>query len=317
MPTPKTKRTVRLFRDLVEAAKTLDGTANAAPEIHHHPSGMGDPETDWEADQEETFRLLFPQGTVFHLQIRLERLGNQDQWRVIIFGRRVKGVDYASGNTQRATFNSDHEDETGFWLRPNLDSNEKAAMAERLSGPGFPRWDGRRIQLGSDIGYVSLRRFLIALAVIEEIKGSWIPGPLPFSAQIEKHGAEFDSTDLYNLITVEEGIVSQISVRRRSRCLRLLGEAREYFRSLNSDGELHCLACTWHSPIPTRTEIVQIHHLRPLSSYPRGGRRITLMQALENLAPLCPNCHRVLESHPDGGCYHLDEFIKLVRAKHS
>jgi hypothetical protein len=299
------------------AAKTLDWYPNSDARIHHSNARKVDWDRDWDAEREETVRIILSHDTILHLQIRLEHLGKENRRRVIIFGRRVKALDYATPNTQRATFNSDHADGSGFWLRPNLDTAEKTELSKHLPGPAFPRWDGKHIQLGSDVPYVTLRRFLIALAAIEQIKGAWPAGPLAFALELDGDSAEFVTRDLADLIEIEEGRLQRVRASRRSRCLRLLGEAREHFRSQSRDGRLHCHVCDWSPPVPTHTEIIQIHHLKPLRDYPRSGRRLTLTKALEDLAPLCPNCHRILESRPGGGCYSLGELTEHIRSTNS
>ncbi len=304
----------RLYRDLVASAKLFDWHSNEDPRIHHRYDREADWDQEWEAKREETLRLVFSGPAVFHLQIRYERKGKQASCeRVIIFGRRVKGLEFATPNTQRATFNSNHVDDVGFWLRPNLDDHEKNGVANRLPGPSFPRWDGRHIQLGSDIPYVILRRYLIALAVIEEVKGGWPVAQLPFAPEMQLINDGFEAADLNELISFQEGRELKIATARRARCQRLLGEAREYFRSLAKDGKLHCSVCRWCPRVPTRREIVEIHHLKRLADYPRNGRWLTLAQALANLAPLCPNCHRMLESKPNGGLYSLEELKTLMK----
>lgn len=306
-----------LFSGLVDAAKNLPWHTHADARIHHSNAREFDEDRDWESFRQETGRIVFSGSDVFHLQIRLERLGRHDRQRVVIFGRRVKALGYATPNTQRATFNSDHTNASGFWLRPNLDAAEKIEIGKKLSGPAYPRWDGRHIQLGSDVPYITLRRFLIALAVIEQIKGGWPAGQLPFASELENESEEFEALDLADLVEIEEGRLQKVPTSRRSRCQRLLGEAREYFRRLSADGRLHCQICGWCPAISTNTEIIQIHHLKQLRDYPKNGHRLTLAKALKDLAPVCPNCHRILESRPGGGCYTLGELTELIRAKKS
>lgn len=305
------------FKEWVAAAKILDWRPNENPGIHHSYASRGVSDETWEEEKQETLRLVFPHDLVFHLQIRLEQRGNTGRHRFIVFGRRVKALDSATPNTQRATFNSDHADDTGYWLRPNFKPEQADQLARRLPGPQFPRWTGKYIQLGADSPYVCLRRFLIALAAIEEVKGKWDPAPLPFAPEDQEPKSEFEASDLDALITIQEGRHSTMNAGRRSRCQRLLGEAREHFRSLDPKGRLTCRVCGWSPLVPTRSEIVQVHHLRQLSAYPKSGLRLTLTDAIANLAPLCPNCHRMLESHPNGGCYALDELTNLIARKTS
>lgn len=295
-----------LFRGLVAAARSLNWRPSRDAGIIHSNAREVEWERDWDAEREETLRLVFPDDLVIHLQIRFERQGKEDRWRTIVFGRRVIGIDYTTPNTQRATFNSSNRDEAGFWLRPRLNSTQEMDLGKRLRRRGFPRWDGRHIQLGYDTPYITLRRFLIALTIIEQVKGDWPHTRLPFSAGTQPVDDRFDAGDLDELTLIQEGVTRRTAASRRSRCQRLLGEAREHFRS-QRDGRLHCALCNWRPPVPTRVEVVQIHHKKQLRDYPKSGRELTLAQALANLIPLCPNCHRVLESKPGGGCYSVEE----------
>ena len=297
-----------LFLGLVDAAKSMDWRPNADPRIHHRESRGVEENYAWQATQQETLRLVFPEDAIFHLQIRLEQHEVDHRSRVVVFGRQVKTLTHATPNTQRATLNSNHRDESGFWLRPTLDDPEKELVAELLPGPGFPRWDGRHVQLGSDLPYLTLRYFITALAAIERVKGKKAPSLLPFEGEASDR-VEFDVRDLSTLEDVEEGRVQQILMARRARCQRLLGEAREHFRRTSPDGRLHCRVCDWAPPLPTRHEAIQIHHTKQLGDYPKEGKRLTLKEALMDLVPLCPNCHRLVESHPNGGCYTIDELI--------
>jgi hypothetical protein len=309
-PDPK-----QLFQEWVAAAKTLDWHGSQDAGFFQRESREPGDEGYWDSELEEKLRIVFPHDQIFHLQIRLEKREMSEHRRFRVLGRRVNALNSSVSSTQRATFNGAHADECGFVLCPKLNPDKKMRLARRLPGPWFPRWNGRHIQLGSDQSYVCLRRFLIALAAIEEAKGKWDPSPLPFSSEAEKQEPEFEPADLDSLMTIEEGRQSTLSASRRLRCQRLLGEAREHFRRLDPDGRLICQVCGWHPSVPTRAEIVQIHHRLPLSSYPPKGLRLTLTEAIANLIPLCPNCHRMLESHPNGGCYGLDELATFAARK--
>jgi len=302
---------VSLFNGLVSAAKSFPYHKSEARIHHQSDRGNPDPEDDWYPHREEALRLVTPSGEVLHLQIRLEQDGLTTKRRVIVFGRRLKSIDHAPPNAQRATFNSDHLDETGFWLAPRLSSTENNNVARSLPGPALPLLEGKHIHLGSADPYVVLRRFLIALSAVESAKGgdlaTFVP-PFPKDSQTDE--PEYEESDPRDLIFYQEGRSFKTTITKRTRCQRLLGEAQEFYRNKSSDGKLHCSVCRWSAPLPTCGEIVQIHHSRiQLRHYPRKGLRLSLNQALANLVPLCPNCHRLIEANPAGGCYSLEQVI--------
>jgi len=314
MNTRPTNNVTVFYTELLSAAKSFTWRSSTDDGIHHRNDYCNpNPEKDWSADSEETIRVESPSGTIFHLQIRLEHRGKSTQQHVLIFGRRLKTMDQKVPNTQRATFNSDHVNESGFWLRPTHKPAMVPALTQRLPGPTFPHWDAGRIHLGMASPYIIFRRFLIALSVIEDVKSGGEILPLPFEPDAVVAKNEFDAGDLDLLRLVQEGARLKVTTTIRRRCQRLLGEAQEFFRQGSADGRLHCQVCNWVVPVQTRAEIIQVHHLKQLRDYPSQGRQLTLQQALANLAPLCPNCHRLLESHPDGGNYSIPGLRKDLR----
>jgi hypothetical protein len=108
-----------------------------------------------------------------------------------------------------------------------------------------------------------------------------------------------------------EGQRSNIDLEVRLRCEALIKRAKAYFKE--PDGELHCLACGWHRPsTKLRGDIVEIHHLRPLSVLPKEGEKWTFETAIKILAPLCPNCHRIAHANPNKTLCSLSELKTLV-----
>jgi predicted HNH restriction endonuclease len=98
----------------------------------------------------------------------------------------------------------------------------------------------------------------------------------------------------------------------RLRCEALIKRAKAYFKE--PDGELYCLVCGWHRPSKQlRGDIVEIHHLRPISALPKEGEKWTFEAAIKIFAPLCPNCHRVAHANPDKTLYSLTELKSIVK----
>jgi len=111
-----------------------------------------------------------------------------------------------------------------------------------------------------------------------------------------------------------EGKKANIEAKTRERCEALIRRAKSFFRAKATDGELHCVSCGWSRPrVALRGDIVEVHHLHPMSKLPPAGVEWTFAEALKHLAPLCPNCHRVAHARPDGGVYSIEELKRIVR----
>lgn len=72
---------------------------------------------------------------------------------------------------------------------------------------------------------------------------------------------------------------------------------REYFRK-KEDGFLYCNCCNFefsHYYYPDYSDTcIEIHHLKPLYQYEGDDFEKTIDDALQNLIPVCPNCHRLI-----------------------
>lgn len=124
---------------------------------------------------------------------------------------------------------------------------------------------------------------------------------LPTPKQLEDYESKFT-----------EGRIDKLDTETRKRCEALVRRAKSFFR--NPAGELRCAVCNWCRPSEDlKGDIVEIHHLRPLSSLPRQGIRWTLDEALKHLMPLCPNCHRVAHAKPGGGVFSVAELKNMAR----
>ena len=289
-----------LFRSFVSAARKAS-SATCNPTMHHSNAKQENP---WDALEEKCFEILRGDES-YRLQVRLEANETVGDHRVVIFGRRHTPKNGASDNTQRATFNSHNYDSAdGYWIRPHIlhkYAAQRHAFAALLPSGQLPAWNGQHFQLGAGSAAELLERFLLVLRVVEQVKSAAttelatrFPEPLAIEAG-----------DLENIRQFQEGAVKLLSVRQRQRCKLLLDAARGYHRQHSFDGQLHCTVCLWIPRVPVRSEIVQIHHVAPLKAYPKDGKTLSWSEAIANLQPLCPNCHRMLESHPDGGHYSL------------
>ena len=96
---------------------------------------------------------------------------------------------------------------------------------------------------------------------------------------------------------ISEGGVIEMTkrhVRQRSRELR--DAAIEHY---TKNGYIECSACSFEFSRaygPAGKKYIEIHHLTPICEY-EGNVKLDLARAIENVAPLCANCHRVVHLH--------------------
>lgn len=99
-------------------------------------------------------------------------------------------------------------------------------------------------------------------------------------------------------ILIEEGyITSSTQVNKRARSKKLTAAAREHF---SVDGIIRCNACKFSFDEyygPTAKNYIEIHHIRPIFMYESNDFSRTISEAIDNLAPLCANCHRLIHRH--------------------
>lgn len=100
-----------------------------------------------------------------------------------------------------------------------------------------------------------------------------------------------------------EGSTRKIERVIRERSIRLRDVAREYFRD-KKDGLLYCNCCNFefsHHYYPNYSDTcIEIHHLKPLYQYEGADFDKTIEYALQNMMPVCPNCHRVIHKNKIG-----------------
>jgi predicted HNH restriction endonuclease len=124
--------------------------------------------------------------------------------------------------------------------------------------------------------------------------------PLPTAADI------FEFTEAVN-----EGKLNTVSVEVRQRCEALRKRAKQYYRQ--SDGKLLCEVCDWTKPDNRISgDIIELHHRRALADLPPEGTKLTMKEAIESLAPLCPTCHRIAHSRIGGGSFSADELKTII-----
>jgi hypothetical protein len=121
----------------------------------------------------------------------------------------------------------------------------------------------------------------------------------------------------YENIVIEEGelTVSNRPVARRSALLRRA--AIKHFSDEN--GSIACAGCSFRAEATygySTRGMIEIHHTQPLYLRAGVGLRRSITEALAHVAPLCPNCHRVV--HKDRThCMPVFELKQLVAEHHS
>jgi hnh endonuclease len=100
---------------------------------------------------------------------------------------------------------------------------------------------------------------------------------------------------------ISEGRLVTRNVQVRERSTRLRDIAIEHF---TSNGVISCQCCGFNFPIfygPIYgKDCIEIHHVKPIFQYEENTFEQVVENALENLLPVCPNCHRVIHKNHIG-----------------
>ena len=96
-------------------------------------------------------------------------------------------------------------------------------------------------------------------------------------------------------IIITEGLkkITEIAIYERSKKLR--DYAIQYF---TDEGRISCNCCFFNFADFYGEEIgsgfIEIHHIKPIFTYEGSDMDNTLEQAIQNLMPVCSNCHRMI-----------------------
>ena len=108
-----------------------------------------------------------------------------------------------------------------------------------------------------------------------------------------------------------EGATSQVTQEIKARCDALRKRTKELLR--DPDGFLRCKVCDWHKPDAQIVgDIVELHHLDPISEAPEEGRVVTIAEATTLFIPVCPTCHRMIHSRTGERQFSADELKKIL-----
>lgn len=108
-----------------------------------------------------------------------------------------------------------------------------------------------------------------------------------------------------------EGAKSQVTQDIKARCDALRKRTKELLR--DSDGLLRCKVCGWHKPnAQISGDIVELHHIDPISEAPDEGRIVTITDAVTLFVPVCPNCHRMIHARASGGQFGIEQLKQIL-----
>ena len=115
----------------------------------------------------------------------------------------------------------------------------------------------------------------------------------------------------YSGIFIEEGDRTVVSRRVARRSTILKQAALKHFSDKN--GSIACVGCGFRAEKvygQSALGLIEIHHTEPL--YLAGQKlRATIDAALKHVAPLCPNCHRIVHRDPSK-CMPISELKVLI-----
>lgn len=97
---------------------------------------------------------------------------------------------------------------------------------------------------------------------------------------------------------VEEGQETQVKTKVKKRSAKLRALAVEHFS--DAEGRIQCEGCGFEGSSAYGTHgkgLIEIHHKKPI--FLEGKTKKILREALADLSPLCPTCHRMVHRDPN------------------
>lgn len=115
---------------------------------------------------------------------------------------------------------------------------------------------------------------------------------------------------------VSEGRLVTRFVKTRERSSRLRDIAIEYF---TRNSVISCDCCGFNFPAyygdVYGKDCIEIHHIKPIFAYQDDTFQQLADRALQNLLPVCPNCHRVIHKNHIGS-ENLNAFKQAINHIH-
>ena len=138
--------------------------------------------------------------------------------------------------------------------------------------------------------------------------------PLPAGA---KTRTMLNNTKIYysENDTIQEGLSSEKNTVAKQRSKELREFAVNYYKAQAADKKLHCHVCDFCFEDVYRDlgiDFIEIHHQRPLFQYPEQGIEQYLSEAVQNVKPVCSNCHRMLHRNRKEEPLSIEDLRKII-----
>ncbi|MDC3272859.1 HNH endonuclease [Hyphomicrobiales bacterium] len=113
-------------------------------------------------------------------------------------------------------------------------------------------------------------------------------------------------------VYITEGETHYVGSNKYKRSKKLRTAAVEFYQ--NKNGNISCSICSFDFEktygYPGK-EYIEMHHLKPISMFESEDMAKIINEAIENLVPVCANCHRVIHrKSPPYEISDLKEFYK-------
>lgn len=113
---------------------------------------------------------------------------------------------------------------------------------------------------------------------------------------------------------ISEGKKTEVSQKIYVRSSRLRDVAIEHYFKGN---EIYCFACKFDFEATygkLGKGYIEIHHVKPVYAYGNTDINKTIQNALQNVTPLCSNCHRMIHRRRDKILL-VDELTKIIMSQ--
>jgi predicted HNH restriction endonuclease len=120
----------------------------------------------------------------------------------------------------------------------------------------------------------------------------------------------------YSQIVIEEGMSINKETRVRKRCYKLKASAVSVFKK-DHHGKVFCVVCGFdfrNKYGEHGKDYIEAHHTAPIHEKDMKGEKIILNKAIQKIALVCSNCHRMI--HRKKGCMLSVESIKKLVKEH-
>lgn len=102
----------------------------------------------------------------------------------------------------------------------------------------------------------------------------------------------------YSNLVIEEGFIKFSQIKTKNRSRKLVDIAKQHY---SVGGKIYCSVCNFNFENfygETGRGYIEIHHLKPIFTYESNIEQF-LIDALNNVAPVCANCHRIIHRNND------------------